>query len=597
MRVGIAAGLSVGLACGVGADDGGQRRLIVIAGQSNAQTWIASAGLTDPSFAVSYPNVTHLTKQDSNTDPPVWTSTGPASLAPVFYGGSYKIGLEASLMRTLDRAAPGQVMVAQYALAGTSLAINWAPGGSYPSLDPPNLFTQFISYVRAAQTATSSRIAAVIWNQGETDAGTLAYANAYEANLTAFIAAVRVEFPAVPFVIGRLNTAYAIGAHTSTVRTAQAAVDTADARVALVNQDGQSIAGDGSHYTADGYVALGKLYAAATAPLIGLNIPPVASFSSSTLALIATFTDASTDLDGTITAWAWNFGDGASSALQNPSRTYAGAGTYAVTLTVTDSGGRASSTSSNVVVSSAAWAIDATSSKARPADATEFTAFLTANSGTLSAWSNPTSIYTCQDAATPIDDKIGAFDLAISGLGDAYQQAITGWDTDACTLTDGTTAGWRSLSASLPDLASSSCLLIAYVRMPAAAPAGTRILALMGGVTSANVRLVGGTGVFGTVSGANAASGATNMAGAGVIPVALKVDRTGSVQRAYSLDEKLSPTFSASLTGKSVYLGSNGAAAAVGYLWAARWDGATAERSDAEIKALLQALAWAPSWT
>jgi PKD repeat protein len=597
MRVGIAAGLAVGLACGVGATDGDQRRLIVIAGQSNAQTWIASSGLSDASYATTYPAVTHLTKQDSNTDPPVWTETTPASLAPVFYGGANKIGLEASLMRTLDAAAPGQFVVAQYALGGTSLAVNWLPTGTYPSLDPPNLFTQFVAWVRAAEISTNSKLAAVVWNQGETDAGTLAFANAYEANLTALIAAVRSNLRDVPFVFGQLNSAYVLGSFTSTVRAAQAAVDAAVSRTTMVNQDSQSIAGDGQHYTADGFVALGKLYAAAVAPLIGVNIPPTAAFTSSTSTLTATFTDTSTDLDGTIVAWAWTFGDGATSALQNPSRTYASAGTYTVTLTVTDSGGQIASKASTVTVSASAWTVDATSSKGRPATGAEFAAFLAANSGTLSAWSSPTSLYTCQDAASPLADQIGAFSLAMSGTGDAYQQAISGWDAKAATLTDGTAAGWRSLSASLPDISTTSILVLAYVRMPASAPAATRILALVGGAVTANVRLVGGTGVFSTVSGANAASGATNMAGAGVVPVVLKVDRTGSIQTAYSLSEKLSPTFGVTMTGKSAYLGSNGAAAAVGYLWAARWDGAAAERTDAQIKALLQALAWSPTWT
>lgn len=49
----------------------------------------------------------------------------------------------------------------------------------------------------------------------------------------------------------------------------------------------------------------------------------------------ATFTDASTDP----TTWYWNFGDGGTSALQNPTHVYATAGTFAVYLTVTSSTG------------------------------------------------------------------------------------------------------------------------------------------------------------------------------------------------------------------------------------------------------------------
>lgn len=55
-------------------------------------------------------------------------------------------------------------------------------------------------------------------------------------------------------------------------------------------------------------------------------------------ALTVNFTDASTTPLGTILSWAWNFGDGNTSTLQNPTHTYATAGTYAVSLTVTNSG-------------------------------------------------------------------------------------------------------------------------------------------------------------------------------------------------------------------------------------------------------------------
>lgn len=51
------------------------------------------------------------------------------------------------------------------------------------------------------------------------------------------------------------------------------------------------------------------------------------------------FTDTSTDLGGTITAWNWNFGDGATSNSQNPTHKYTITNTYTVTLRVTDNSG------------------------------------------------------------------------------------------------------------------------------------------------------------------------------------------------------------------------------------------------------------------
>ena len=84
------------------------------------------------------------------------------------------------------------------------------------------------------------------------------------------------------------------------------------------------------------------------------NAPPAAEFTSSCSGLTCTFTDRSTDADGAVTAWSWTFGDGTSSAVRNPSRTYASGGTYTVMLTAADEDGATSQRSSTVTVSPAA---------------------------------------------------------------------------------------------------------------------------------------------------------------------------------------------------------------------------------------------------
>jgi PKD repeat protein len=61
---------------------------------------------------------------------------------------------------------------------------------------------------------------------------------------------------------------------------------------------------------------------------------PVAAWTNVPTDLVVAFTDGSTS--GTGTSWAWDFGDGNTSTMQNPSHTYATAGTYTVCLTVTD---------------------------------------------------------------------------------------------------------------------------------------------------------------------------------------------------------------------------------------------------------------------
>ncbi|WP_197061983.1 PKD domain-containing protein [Sinomonas humi] len=77
---------------------------------------------------------------------------------------------------------------------------------------------------------------------------------------------------------------------------------------------------------------------------------PVASFTASPTSgaapLNVAFTDTST---GSPTSWAWDFGDGGTSASQNPSHTYSAPGTYTAKLTATNGAG-SSSASSNIVV-------------------------------------------------------------------------------------------------------------------------------------------------------------------------------------------------------------------------------------------------------
>ena len=81
------------------------------------------------------------------------------------------------------------------------------------------------------------------------------------------------------------------------------------------------------------------------------NQPPVANFTFTTNGLTATFTDGSSDSDGSIASHSWNFGDGGSSTATNPSHAYAAGGTYTVTETVTDNNGATASKSASVTVS------------------------------------------------------------------------------------------------------------------------------------------------------------------------------------------------------------------------------------------------------
>jgi PKD repeat protein len=81
------------------------------------------------------------------------------------------------------------------------------------------------------------------------------------------------------------------------------------------------------------------------------NQAPTASFTWTATDLTVDFTDTSTDPDGTLVGWSWDFGDGSTSTQQNPSHTYAAANDYTVTLTVTDNDGATGTFTDNVTAS------------------------------------------------------------------------------------------------------------------------------------------------------------------------------------------------------------------------------------------------------
>ncbi len=85
-----------------------------------------------------------------------------------------------------------------------------------------------------------------------------------------------------------------------------------------------------------------------TAPV---NQPPTADFIPNCNQLNCSFTSTSSDPDGSIVSYSWNFGDGSALATaQNPSHSYAGTGSYSVTLTVMDNQGAQDNVTKSVSV-------------------------------------------------------------------------------------------------------------------------------------------------------------------------------------------------------------------------------------------------------
>lgn len=230
----------------VAPDAPGIRPLTLILGQSNA----AGNGLAseiDPSWTQPFPAVTLSSKVAKNiSDPPViWLYEG--ALAPRLG----KFGAELSMGRALPNRD-----IAICAGNGASLAVNLDPNGTWPS-GGPNFHTQCVSFAHATEASHSTRVETILWFQGESDATQLAWANAYLDNLAEVAGLLLAEFPCARFFYYRLKTP---GTYAATVRAAhEAFAATNTPWVTMVDVD--ALPTFGQHFTAQGYLQLGELFA------------------------------------------------------------------------------------------------------------------------------------------------------------------------------------------------------------------------------------------------------------------------------------------------------------------------------------------------
>lgn len=80
------------------------------------------------------------------------------------------------------------------------------------------------------------------------------------------------------------------------------------------------------------------------------NIPPVTNFNVSTITSCSGQINFFDQSSGTPTSWLWNFGDGNTSSLENPTHIYSSSGTYTVELTSTNQFGAHTETKTNYII-------------------------------------------------------------------------------------------------------------------------------------------------------------------------------------------------------------------------------------------------------
>jgi len=118
---------------------------------------------------------------------------------------------------------------------------------------------------------------------------------------------------------------------------------------ALTYTDANLTAGISHTYTVYAWNASGSMQsnALSATPTDG---PPTAAFTKTCSSARCTFTSTSTDAHGTITSWAWS--GSVSGSTSSVSHSYTTAGTYQVTLKVTNNTGLSASASTSVTCTS-----------------------------------------------------------------------------------------------------------------------------------------------------------------------------------------------------------------------------------------------------
>lgn len=123
--------------------------------------------------------------------------------------------------------------------------------------------------IAGARLPVSADVAAVLWMQGERDAGNNDVGREYLANLTQLIAAFRhdLALPDLPFVMGLVNPPADRYPAQAAVRAAQRTAAAEIANVYLVDTDDLSKRADRLHYDTPGLLELGRRFAGAVTSL------------------------------------------------------------------------------------------------------------------------------------------------------------------------------------------------------------------------------------------------------------------------------------------------------------------------------------------
>ncbi len=250
--------------------------LVIVAGQSNALGYGAAADELPPELYTPQADIRFWFEEGSNIailDPALRISSGDAWIplqfqvdasGSTFLDDSGGFGPEVSLGRHLADVLPNDIALLKFAFNGASLVGPWNPDGGATSL-----YVQMLNRLNSAITdlvneGHTVEVVGFFWMQGESDALNEDAANAYQENLTNFIARLRadVDVADLPFVFGRIQP-FLPSPGVEAVRLAQLAVDLGVPDTWMINTDDLPVAEDLLHFSAAGELIFGDRMAEA----------------------------------------------------------------------------------------------------------------------------------------------------------------------------------------------------------------------------------------------------------------------------------------------------------------------------------------------
>jgi len=258
------------------------------------------------------------------------------------------------------------------------------------------------------------------------------------------------------------------------------------------------------------------------ATVVAPNVAPTASFTATVANLGVQFdASASSDSDGTIASYAWDFGDGTTGTGVTPAHSYGTAGTFTVHLAVTDDRGTVAETTQQIVTT------------------------LPVNQSPVAAFTPTATGLTVSVDATASSDPDGT----IAGYDWNFGDGATG--TGATAVHPYAAGGTYSVSLTVTDNAGATATLVQNVTV--VAPPAATVLAK--DTFARSVPSGWGTADVGGAWAVDAASNFSVSAGSGLISTPIGITRTAKLTTAGATDNETQVrlSFDKSSTGGGNY--------------------------------------------